>query len=39
MREKREKFFHNSRELLVCEIVRVRALFIGEEVDENGKLV
>jgi len=27
MREKREKFFENSRE------------FIGEEVDENGKVV
>jgi len=28
MREKREKFFDNSRELLVCEIVRDEGLYL-----------
>jgi len=39
MRVKREKFFDNSRELLVCEIVRDEAPFIGSMVDKNEILV
>ena len=38
MREKREKFFDNSRELFGVKLWRMRALFKGSKVDEKWKI-